>query len=117
MLVCRGGSAVEKDISLPENWFDQVRGSGELLTEPTMANGDAQRLCERLVVDVAAQASSLVNNRHLLHQSRTFVSNRLGVRSPARTFQRAEEPLTETLGLVTRRLIAGSHHKIADIQR
>ena len=65
MLVRLGGRAREDDILLAEDWLDQIRGPREPLAKPTMANGDALRLCERLVADVAAQASSLVSHRHV----------------------------------------------------
>src|SRR6476619_6548866 len=64
MLVRPRRNALEHDVLLPEDRLEQKRGPREPLAETAVANGDAERLCERLVADVTAQALSLMNDRH-----------------------------------------------------
>jgi len=62
MLVRLRRNAFKHHILLPENGLEEIRGAGEALAETAVADGDAQRLCKRLVANVAAQAPSLMND-------------------------------------------------------
>ena len=75
--LCR--NSVEYNILLTENGFDQIGRSREPLAELTMANRDAQRVCKRLVANIAAQASTLMSARYLHHQ--LLSSNRSAART------------------------------------
>jgi len=48
----------------PKDRFDQICRSRQPLTERAVTDGDAQRLRRCFVAGLAAQAPSLMNNRH-----------------------------------------------------
>jgi hypothetical protein len=61
--------SVEYHVLPSEDRFDKICRPRQPLAEGAMADGDAQRLRRCSVADLAAQAPSLMNNRHCLSKA------------------------------------------------